>query len=283
MMLQFTKMQGAGNDFIVLDATRQKFVLGSKDIQRLADRHYGIGFDQLLVVEPSSRADADFKYRIFNADGAEVQMCGNGARCFAVFVYSHGLTLKRRIRVETLAGIIEPEILENGTVRVDMGRACFDSKKVPFLSDDFESEAQPGGAALYRTKIGSEIVQFGVVSMGNPHAVCFVDEAETVDIEKYGFALQHSGAFPEGVNVGFLQVLSRTEAVLRVYERGVGETLACGTGACAAFSLANRCGFLSSRATMHMRGGDLVGELSINSHIFLSGPAVCVFEGSVQI
>ena len=282
MPLKFTKMQGAGNDFIVIDATHDAFHLTSDEIRRLSDRHFGIGFDQLLVVEPSDEADVDFRYRIFNADGGEVPMCGNGARCFATFVRSHGLTKKTSIRVRTQSGVIVPEVLPDGSVRVDMGRANFAPEKVPFLPEGFERESL-GDGTLYRGTVAGTALCFGVASMGNPHAVCFIERDEEVDVQKTGPALQNCGAFPEGVNVGFLKVESKERASLRVYERGAGETLACGSGACAAFAVANRVGVLASKVTLEMAGGTLTVQKTEEGHILLAGPAEEVFEGTIDL
>ncbi len=282
MRLKFTKMQGAGNDFIVIDATHDAFSLEAKEIRRLSDRHFGIGFDQLLVVEASNEADVDFRYRIFNADGGEVSMCGNGARCFARFVRSHGLTKKTSIRVRTQSGVIVPEVLPDDSVRVDMGKANFAPEKVPFLPEGFEKESS-GEGTLYRTAVAGCALLFGVASMGNPHAVCFIGKDEEIDVQKIGPALQNCGAFPEGVNVGFLKVESKGRALLRVYERGAGETLACGSGACAAFAVANRVGALASEATLEMAGGTLRVQKTEEGHILLAGPAEEVFEGTIDL
>ena len=282
MRLKFTKMQGAGNDFIVIDATHDAFNLTTEEIRRLSDRHFGIGFDQLLVVEPSDEADVDFRYRIFNADGGEVFMCGNGARCFAAFVRSHGLTKKTSIRVRTRSGVIVPEVLTDGSVCVDMGKANFAPEKVPFLPEGFKKESF-GDGTLYRGTVAGTALCFGVASMGNPHAVCFVERDEEIDVEKVGPALQNCGAFPEGVNVGFLKVETEEKASLRVYERGAGETLACGSGACAAFAVANRVGVLASEVALEMAGGTLAVQKTEEGHILLVGPAREVFEGTIDL
>ena len=282
MELSFTKMQGTGNDFVVIDATKKPFSLSTDTIRSLADRRYGIGFDQMLVVQPDETGQADFCYRIFNADGGEVAMCGNGARCFALYVRSHGLTQKDRIRVRTMSGIITPEILSDGTVRVDMGCPNFCPKNVPFNPESFESVSRKD-AVLYRTKVSGISFAFGVVSMGNPHAVCLVQREQLPLVGTIGPALQACGAFPEGVNVGLLTVYSLKQTALRVFERGVGATLACGSGASAAFAVAHRAGLLTDQAEFQMRGGRLLMQAGKDGHVLLTGPACEVFEGKISI
>ena len=282
MELSFTKMQGTGNDFVVIDATKEPFSLSTDTIRSLADRRYGIGFDQMLVVQSDETGRADFCYRIFNADGGDVAMCGNGARCFALYVRSHGLTQKNRIRVRTMSGIITPEILSDGTVRVDMGCPNFCPKDVPFNPETFESVSRKN-AVLYRTKISGISFSFGVVSMGNPHAVCLVQREQLPLVGTIGPALQACGAFPEGVNVGLLTVYSAEQAALRVFERGAGETLACGSGASAALAIAHRAGLLTDKADFQMRGGRLLMQIGQDGHVLLAGPACEVFEGKISI
>ena len=282
MELSFTKMQGTGNDFVVIDATKASFSLSRETIHALADRRYGIGFDQMLVVQPDETGEADFCYRIFNADGGEVAMCGNGARCFALYVRHHGLTQKNCIRVRTKSGIITPEILSDGTVRVDMGCPRFNPENVPFDSAGFECIRRKD-AVLYRMKSCGIAFSFGVASMGNPHAVCLVQREQLPLVENIGPALQACGAFPEGVNVGLLAVSSQDRAALRVFERGVGETLACGSGASAAFAIAHKAGLLGKGAQLQMRGGLLWMQAAETGHILLTGPACEVFEGKISI
>lgn len=282
MELSFTKMQGTGNDFVVIDATKTPFSLWPDVIRALADRHTGIGFDQMLVVQADETGEADFCYRIFNADGGEVAMCGNGARCFALYVRNHGLTKKNRIRVRTMSGIITPEIVSDDMVRVDMGCASFCPEDVPFVSAGFKRTMRQE-ACLYHADIHGAVLTFGVVSMGNPHAVCLVSPEQLALIETIGPALQASKAFPEGVNVGLLAVCSPTKARLRVFERGVGETLACGSGASAAFALAHRAGLLKATAQFQMRGGNLLMQSGKDGHVLLTGPACEVFEGKISV
>lgn len=277
-MLHFTKMHAAGNDFIVVDATKKPFCLEAQEIRVLADRHYGIGFDQLLVVQPSNDSLADFGYQIFNADGSEAQMCGNGARCFALFVLKHGLTEKKSIAVRAKHGLITLEVLDENFVRVKMGRARFVPKEIPFLANSFESKLF-GKAVLYKEKEEVQTNWFGVVNMGNPHAIFVVEKATEAPLKEFAQSLQHTRAFPEGVNVSVLEVLSKREAFLRVHERGVGETLACGSGACAAFALAHQMGLLGEKAAIKMPGGQVTVEIDKNSDIFLTGSAEAVFEG----
>lgn len=277
-MLRFTKMQAAGNDFIVVDATKKPLRLSVRKIRTLADRHYGIGFDQLLIVKKSESERADFGYQIFNADGSEAEMCGNGARCFALFVLSHGLTKKRKIAVEAKHGLITLEVVEQNTVRVNMGKALFAPEKIPFCSESFESKVF-GKATLYKLKGSNKGNWFGVVNMGNPHAVFVMDDAMDVRLKGLARSLRHKEMFPEGVNVSVLAVLTEKAARLRVDERGVGETLACGSGACAAFSLAHQIGLLGKKAAIQMPGGQVTVEIDENDNVFLTGSAVEVFEG----
>ncbi len=230
MYLEFTKMHGLGNDFMVVDLVTQRAYLDSVTIQRLADRHFGVGFDQLLIVEPPDLPDVDFKYRIFNADGSEVEQCGNGVRCFARFVHERQLTTKTKIRVQTKAGIVEPELGANGWVRVNMGYPKFLPQEIPFVAE--ENEDTEG---LYSLALAEEkSININVVNMGNPHAVTIVSDVLTADVAKIGPQVESHVSFPERVNAGFMQILNEKQVRLRVFERGVGETLACGTGACAA-------------------------------------------------
>ena len=226
MRLEFTKMHGLGNDFVVIDMVTQRARLDAPQIRQIADRHFGVGFDQLLIVEPPTRPDVDFRYRIFNADGSEVQQCGNGARCFARFVRERKLTRKSRLVVETASGIIELNVNSNGWVRVNMGVPRLDPAEIPFQASD--------RAVIYPIDVAGRALEIGAVSMGNPHAVLLVDNVDTAPVDEVGPALERHPRFPERVNVGFLQVVDRQNVRLRVYERGSGETLACGTGACGA-------------------------------------------------
>ena len=274
--IAFTKMQGAGNDFIVLDATREPFALGPEQLRRLADRHFGVGCDQILVVEASRRADADFRYRIFNADGGEVEQCGNGARCFVRFVHDKGLSAKREIRVETLAGLIAPRLEDDGEVSVDMGPPIFEHARVPFVG------GQPGLVQLI--EVAGREVEIAVLSMGNPHAVQVVPDVEAAPVAAQGPLIERHERFPNRVNAGYMQVLGRDRIRLRVWERGAGETLACGTGACAAAVSGILRGLLDSTVHVETRGGALTIAWSGGDNaVWMKGPAVTVFEGRIQI
>ncbi len=281
MKLNFTKMQGAGNDFVVFDGIRQRVALTPAQCRALADRHFGIGCDQILLVEAATRPDCDFRYRIFNADGGEVQQCGNGARCFVRFVHEQGLTPKRSIRVETVAGVIEPRLEDDGRVTVDMGPPRFAPADVPFLPERAAPATLPHSHVL---DVAGEPVEVSVLSMGNPHAVRVVCNVDTAPVRELGARIEQHPAFPERVNVGFMQVLHRREIALRVFERGAGETLACGTGACAAAVAGIVRGLLDSPVTVHARGGDLSIRWDGGAgHVLLTGPAVTVFHGEIEI
>ncbi len=272
MTFSFTKMQGLGNDFVVIDAVRQQVPLDSQTIRALADRRFGVGCDQVLVVEPA-QGDADFRYRIFNADGGEVEQCGNGARCFVVFVRDHGLTGKREIRVETKSGVIVPKLTDDGLVTVDMGVPRFDARDVPF--------ANGTGAIVEPLEVDGTPVQVSVLSMGNPHAVQLVDDVEVAPVVTQGPRIEHHPRFPKRVNAGYMQVVDRATIRLRVWERGAGETLACGTGACAAAVAGIRRGLLDSAVRVTTRGGDLRIEWQgEGTPVLMTGPAVTVYEGS---
>jgi len=280
MKLKFTKMQGAGNDFVVIDAIRQRVDLGPEQVRALADRHFGVGCDQILLVERPTRDDADFRYRIFNADGGEVQQCGNGARCFVRFVHDKGLTSKKEIRVETASGVIVPRLEDDGRITVDMGPPRFAPAEIPFIAeaqaDTYVVDVEGG--------LGIEPVEISALSMGNPHAVRVVCNVDTAPVAELGAKLEHHPRFPERVNVGFMQVLHRREIRLRVFERGSGETLACGTGACAAVVAGIRRGLLDDAVSVHTRGGDLgIRWAGSTAPVFLTGPAVTVFEGEIEI
>ncbi|NOY62142.1 MAG: diaminopimelate epimerase [Gammaproteobacteria bacterium] len=276
MQISFSKMHGLGNDFIVIDAYRQPLSLGRKQVQALADRHRGIGCDQLLMVEPGEQSDVDFRYRIFNADGSEVEQCGNGARCFARFVHDHGLTDKREITVQTRNGIIRPRIEADGEVSVDMGVPQFTPDAIPFVADD-ETKSYP-------LIVAGEVVQIGTVSLGNPHAVILVEDVEQARVEQLGPQIENHPRFPQHVNVGFMQVCDRNSIKVRVYERGVGETLACGSGACAAVAVGHRLGLLDDEVNVTLRGGALQISWSGSAQpMLMKGPATHVFDGRIEL
>jgi diaminopimelate epimerase len=269
--LRFAKMEGLGNDFVVVDATRTPFALSPEQIRRLADRRFGVGCDQVLVVE-TARGDADFGYRIFNADGGEVEQCGNGARCFVVYVREHGLTDKQVIRVETLGGLIVPALEVDGEVSVDMGVPRFAPADIPFIGGT--------GAIVEPLDVGGRIVEISALSMGNPHAVQLVDDVDAAPVAKLGPRIEAHPRFPKRVNAGFMEIIDRATIRLRVYERGAGETLACGTGACAAVVAGIRRGLLDARVRVHTRGGPLTIAWSGDaSPVMMKGPARTVFEG----
>ena len=269
--LRFTKMEGLGNDFVVVDATRSPFVLTPAQIRLLANRRFGVGCDQVLVVEPA-REDADFRYRIFNADGGEVEQCGNGARCFVVYVREHGLTDRREIRVETAGGIIVPRLEDDGEVVVDMGVPRFAPSDIPFIDGT--------GALVESLDVDGTRVALSAVSIGNPHAVQRVDDVDRAPVAILGPLIERHPSFPQRVNAGFMQIVDRATIRLRVYERGAGETLACGTGACAAVVAGRRLGLLDERVRVLMRGGELtVVWLGEGAPVAMKGPARTVFEG----
>jgi diaminopimelate epimerase len=281
MRLPFTKMQGAGNDFIVLDATRGPVELTPEQARRLADRRFGIGADQLLVVDPSPDPGAgiDFGYRIFNSSGDEVEHCGNGARCFVRFVHARGLTTKKTVRVQTVNNVLELRLRDDGQVTVDMSLPVFEHARIPFDGQGLQPRRE--GAFQLWPVVGVEVA---VLSMGNPHAVMRVDDVQAAAVATLGPQLQQQACFPRGVNVGFMQVLSPREIHLRVYERGAGETLACGTGACAAVVAGIRLGWLTRQVTVHARGGDLWIEYpSDEGSVFMTGPAETVYEGEIEL
>lgn len=281
MRVEFTKMHGLGNDFMVIDLVTQRMHLSTELIRRLANRHFGIGFDQLLVVEPPDQPDVDFRYRIFNADGSEVEQCGNGVRCFARFVHERRLTKKKKIRVSTKSGVVEPEINAEGWVRVNMGQPKTQPAQIPFVAADLQAQAvQP----LYEVQVGAHRVNLDVVNMGNPHAVLLVDEVHTAPVAELGAALESHVRFPERVNVGFMQVLNRREILLRVFERGSGETLACGTGACAAVVSGIRRGLLDADADIRVQlaGGALSIRWQDGDVVWMTGPTANVFEGYIR-
>lgn len=275
MQLNFTKMHGLGNDFMVVDLVTQQFALRPEFIRQLANRNFGIGFDQLLIVETPSSPDVDFRYRIFNADGGEVEQCGNGARCFARFVYDHHLTGKRLIKVETASGVIELCITDDDQVTVDMGAPVLEPSDIPFAT---ESQA-----TTYTIEANGQSFEISAVSMGNPHCVVLVDDIDTADVDTLGPLLENHEQFPNRVNVGFMQIISRTEARLRVYERGAAETLACGTGACAAMVAGHLQGLFDDAVKIHLPGGTLDIQWNGKSSVMMTGPATSVFEGQIQV
>lgn len=275
MRIQFSKMHGLGNDFMVVDLVTQRMLLHPELIRRLAHRNFGVGFDQLLIVEPPERPDVDFKYRIFNADGSEVQQCGNGARCFARFVHERHLTRKNQLRVETASGVIELNINREGWVRVNMGEPAFSPQEIPFIADQEQ--------ATYRVDVLDQTVELDVVNMGNPHAVLLVDDVLTADVKRLGAALESHARFPERVNVGFMQVLNRKEVRLRVFERGVGETLACGTGACAAVVSGIRRGLLDNEVRVYLAGGPLLIQWREGDMVWMTGPTATSFEAAINL
>ena len=276
MKLKFSKMHGLGNDFVVLDGVRQQVSLSPEQLVYLADRHFGVGCDQILLVEKAGQAGIDFRYRIFNADGGEVEQCGNGARCFVRFVHDQGLTDKRQIRVETLKGIIEPRLEADGNVTVDMGEPRFLPAEIPFLADD--------DVIIHLLDVADETLETTVVSMGNPHAVQVVDNVETHPVEQHGPLIERHQRFPKRVNAGFMQIVDRHAIKLRVYERGSGETLACGTGACAAAVAGIRRGLIDSPVRVTTRGGDLnIAWGGPGRPVLMTGPAVTVFTGEIEL
>jgi len=274
--LEFSKMQGLGNDFIVLDGVRQRVELSPAQMRFLADRHFGIGCDQILLVEAPTQPGIDFRYRIFNADGSEVEQCGNGARCFVRFVHEAGLTDKREIRVETRGGIIAPRLEGDGKVTVDMGVPRFLPAEIPFVHDE--------DVVIYSLDVADETLEISVVSMGNPHAVQVVDQVDRAPVGEHGPLIERHERFPQRVNAGFMQVLDRHAIRLRVYERGSGETLACGTGACAAAVTGIRRGLLDSPVRVTTRGGDLdIAWAGPGQPVLMTGPAVTVFTGEIAL
>lgn len=276
MLIEFTKMHGLGNDFMVIDLVTQRLDLTKELVQLLGDRHLGIGFDQLLVVEPPMRPDVDFSYRIFNTDGTEVEQCGNGARCFARFVQARKLSFKQRLRVETASGIISLTTDSYGWVEVDMGKPTFEPSEIPFTP-----KATTKIQNAYHLDVNGTPVQLYVANMGNPHAVIKVDDVLDADVETLGKAIESHPAFPDRVNVGFMQVMNQRHIRLRVYERGVGETQACGTGACAAVAVGVREGWLDEgedvRAQLY--GGSMIIKWQPGYSVMMTGPTAFVYEG----
>jgi len=283
--LKFTKMQGVGNDFVVLDGVSRSIQMTSQLAKRLADRHFGVGCDQVLLVERPQRKDADFRYRIWNADGGEVEQCGNGARCFVRFVHDKGLTKKKEIRVETFSGVIIPRLEANGQVSVDMGTPIFEPERVPFETRGL-LPVQEG--KRWPLEVAGRTLQVAVLSMGNPHAVQTVADVDSAPVTTEGPLIERHPRFPNRVNAGYMQVLDRARIRLRVWERGAGETLACGTGACAAVVAGIREGLLDDSVRVATRGGELTirwggGENNLNCAVWMTGPALAVFEGEIEI
>ncbi|MFT4020128.1 MAG: diaminopimelate epimerase [Acinetobacter sp.] len=276
MLLEFSKMHGLGNDFMVIDLISQRAYLDTLTIQRMADRHFGIGFDQLLIVEPPDFPNADFKYRIFNADGSEVEQCGNGVRCFARFVHERHLTNKMRLKVQTKSGIVEPELGPNGWVRVNMGYPKFEPNEIPFKTDELEP--------LYNLELIDHLnIKIDVVNMGNPHAVTIVPDVLTTDVAKIGPQIESHVRFPDRVNAGFMQILDEKHVRLRVFERGVGETLACGTGACAAAVSGMRRGLLANEVEVELAGGKLQIAWQEGGVVWMTGPTQHVYDGRLDL
>ena len=282
MNLSFTKMHGLGNDFMVIEQLPEGATLSPSQIQQLSDRHTGIGFDQLLVVSPSTTEGIDFRYQIFNADGGEVEQCGNGARCFARFVQEKNLTDKPVIIVETNTGIISLNVQSDGQVTVDMGKPILEPARIPF------NAAQQ--AVTYQVSTSEGEFTLGAISMGNPHGVLVVDNIDTAPVERLGEELERHAVFPNKANIGFMQIVSRDLIRLRVFERGVGETRACGTGACAATVAAIQQGLVNNRVTVSLPGGELVIEWNPDTtqtnntgHVLMTGPATTVYEGTLTL
>ncbi|PTQ82830.1 diaminopimelate epimerase [Nitrosospira multiformis] len=275
MKLKFTKMHGLGNDFVVIDAMNQQISLSPEQLRRLADRHLGIGCDQILLVE-KAEGDADFRYRIFNADGGEVEQCGNGARCFVRYVHDHGMTGKKEVRIETLSGVVIPKLEANGEVTVNMGVPKFDPGEIPFIADQ--------RAPTYPLRLDDKEVEISVVSMGNPHAVQVVSDLDDAPVLTEGPFIEKHSRFPQRVNAGYMQVIDPHHIRLRVYERGAGETLACGTGACAAAVAGIQRGLLESPVGVSFSTGNLFirweGE---NQPVWMTGPAITVFDGEIEL
>ncbi len=275
MKLKFTKMQGLGNDFVVVDGISQAVTLNQQQIRLIADRHFGIGCDQILLVEKAT-GQADFRYRIFNADGGEVEQCGNGARCFVRYVHDHGLTQKNEIRIETLSGVISPKLESNGNVTVNMGKPIFEPDEIPFIAEK--------RALTYQLELQDKPVKISVLSMGNPHAVRVVEDIETAPVNTEGALIEAHPRFPKRVNVGYMQIIDCNHIRLRVFERGIGETLACGTGACAAVVAGINLDLLDNQVTVSTRGGELtICWQGQDKPVWMTGPAVTVFEGEINL
>ena len=276
MNLQFTKMQGAGNDFVVIDSYSAPVSLSSAQIIKIANRHFGVGCDQLLIVEKTSTPNVDFRYRIFNADGGEVEQCGNGARCFVRFVVEKGLSQKNEIKVETASGLITLTLRDDKQVTVNMGAPIFEPAKIPFIAEKRQK--------TYELQLYKQTIELSAVSMGNPHAVTIVDDVDTANVAELGPLIEAHASFPHRVNAGFMQIVNPHEIKLRVYERGAGETLSCGTGACAAAVSGIELGLLKSPVLVNTRGGKLNIEwLGEGSPVMMTGAAEIVFDGEIEI
>lgn len=281
MLINFTKMHGLGNDFVVIDALSQCVALTPDQLRFIADRHMGIGCDQILLVEAPTVPGIDFRYRIYNADGGEVEQCGNGVRCFARFVLDHHLTTRHEINIETKAGIIGARVEANGLITVNMGVPQFTPAHIPFITDT--------QAPAYSLEVAGQRITIGAVSMGNPHAVMQVDNVDTASVATLGPQIEHHASFPRRVNVGFMQIIDRGHIRLRVYERGVGETRACGTGACAAAVVGHQQGLLDETVSVDLPGGALLirwagaGNSQSERPVWMTGPAVSVFEGKIEL
>jgi diaminopimelate epimerase len=283
MKLKFTKMHGAGNDFVVIDAINQRIDFTSEQWKALADRRFGVGADQMLVVEKPQSPGVDFRYRIYNADGGEVEQCGNGARAFVKFVTDKGLTDKRAIKVETMSGVIEPAMEADGRITVDMGAPILEPARVPFDANGLQGRTE-GTDTLWPLDINGKTTWISAVSMGNPHAVQVVDDTQTAPVLLDGPVIEHHPRFPKRVNAGFMQIIDRHHIRLRVFERGAGETLACGTGACAAVVAGIRRGLLDSPVRASLTGGELsIAWAGEGAPVMMTGPAVSVFEGEIEI
>ena len=275
MLIKFTKMHGTGNDFVVFDGVRQAIHLAPEQLRFLADRHFGVGCDQILLVETTQHPDADFRYRIFNADGGEVEQCGNGARCFVRFVHDQRLTHKREIVVETKSGLISPRLEEDGRVTVNMGAPIFEAAHIPFDTDS--------DAIIQPLEVDGEIVQITALSMGNPHVVQVVANMEHAPVNTQGALIEHHPHFPKRVNAGYMQIVDRGHIKLRVYERGAGETLSCGSGACAAVVAGIKRGLLDERVQVATKGGVLnIAWFGNSASVLMTGPATTVFEGEIN-
>ncbi len=276
MRLKFTKMHGLGNDFVVLDATHAPIKLTRDQVRRIADRHVGVGCDQILQVEPPRTPDTDFYYRIFNADGGEVEQCGNGARCFVRFVREQGFTEKTEIRVGTLSGVIVPRLEADGRITVNMGVPEFEPARIPFKA--------ARRALTYPLDVGTEAIEISALSMGNPHAIQLVADVDAAPVATQGPVIERHARFPQRVNAGFMQIIDRSHLKLRVYERGAGETLACGSGACAAVVAGIQRGMLASSVAVATRGGELgISWLGEGKPVWMTGPAVTVFAGEIEL
>jgi len=276
MILKFTKMHGAGNDFVMLDGVRHKIELTPEQLRLLADRHFGVGCDQILIVEKTENKEADFRYLIFNADGGEVEQCGNGARCFMRFVHDQRLTTKREIVVETHGGLISPRLEQDGRVTVNMGAPIFDPARIPFDGGS--------GEVSETLEVAGETLNISVLSMGNPHAVQVVEDIERAPVKEAGPLIEHHPRFLKRVNASFMQVMDRHNLRLRVYERGTGETLSCGTGACAAVVAGIRRGLLDSPVNVATRGGTLtIAWDGDGAPVLMTGPAITVFSGEINL